>query len=223
MWSLPLPILMALMLTSPLQFDRTPLRRKLASVAAALAIVVFVAFVPEFSALSRGNRVRFGGLAEIKVPIKWYFLAAALASRVPEGSMVVAPQKVALWVPSLHHHPSVTSSREVYLQRIESKFGTEEVDLRMLMSEVVSLPSADVELRIRETEGFERRRRQDDPVARFREGLRRYHVRGVCINNRAPLYQPIREVLQAERFALKWKKYGYQIWIHSRAGVKRAT
>lgn len=221
MWSLPLPILMALMLTSPLQFDRTPLRRMLAPVAAALAMVVFVAFVPEFSAISRGNRVRFGDPAQIKVPLKWYFLAAALNRRVPEGSMVVAPQKVALWVPSIHHHPFVTSAREVYLHRIEAKLGTEEVDHRMLMSEVVSLPSKDVELRIRETEGFERRSRQGDPVGRFREGLRRYDVRGVCINNRAPLYQPIREVLQAEGFALKWERYGYQIWILSPDAVTK--
>jgi hypothetical protein len=222
MWSLPLPILMALMLTSPLQFGRTPLRRKLASVAAALTIIVFVAFVPEFSALSRDNRVRFGGFTEIKAPIKWYALASALAQSVPEGSMVVAPQMVALWVPSFHHHPFVTYAREVYLHRIVTELGTEEADHRMLMSEVVSLPQRDIELRIRESEGFERRHRQTDLAARFREGLHRYHVRGVCINKRAPLYQAIRDVLQAESFVLIWMKYGYQVWIHSTdAAAKR--
>jgi hypothetical protein len=215
MWSLPIPILMALMLTSPLQFERTPLRRKLASVATALAIVVFVAFVPEFSALSRGNGVRFGEPGELKVPGGWYRLAAGLARSVPEGSMVVGPPKVALWVPSFHHHPFVTYSRKAYLHRIGAKLGTEEVDQRMFMSEAVSLPSGDVELHIRKTEGFKRRHRQTDPAARFREGLRRYDVRGVCINDQAPLYQEIREVLQAERFEFKWENYEYQIWILS--------
>jgi hypothetical protein len=221
MWSLPLPILMALMLTSPLQIERTPLRRKLASVAAALAIVFFVAFVPEFSALSRGNRVRFGGFAEIKAPSEFYVPAAALAQRVPEGSMVVAPQQVALWVPSFHHHPFVTYAREVYLHRIKAELGTEEADHRMLMSDIVSFPWSDTAPRIRKTEGFERRRRQGHPAARFREGLRRYHVRGVCINNRAPFYRAIRDVLQAERFALKWTKSRYQIWILSPDAVAK--
>jgi hypothetical protein len=195
MWSLPVPILIALILTATLQLDRSSLQRKAAAAAAVLAMFAFVALVPDFSALSRNNRVRFGEFGKIKAPFKWYTLASMLAHLAPPKSMVVAPQKAALWVHTFHHHPFVTSSRELYVQRIAAELGIEEADRRMFMSEVVSVPSEDVELRIRETAGYRRRHEVDNPVQRFRQGLRRYDVRGVCINLKAPLYAPIVKVL----------------------------
>jgi len=214
LWSLPLPILMALMLTAPLQFDRTSLQRKRAAIATALALIAFVAFVPEMRALSPGNGVRFGGLP-LKVPRGKYELARQLSGRVPAGSTVVAPQGIAMWVTSFHHHPFVTYARAAYLRRIKEKWGTEEADRRTLMSEVVSLPMTDIERRIRLGEDFRRRHRSSDPLDAFREGLHRYDVRGVCVNKRAPLYRQIRATLQAQGFALEWRQYGYQIWILS--------
>jgi hypothetical protein len=215
MWSLPVPILIALILTAPLQLDRSSLQRKAAAVVAVLAMLVFVALVPDFSALSRSNRVRIGELGKIKAPFKWYTLASMLVHLAPPKSMVVAPQKAALWVHTFHGHPFVTSSRELYVQRIAAELGIEEADRRLFMSEAVSLPGKDIELRIRETEGYRRRHEVDDPVRRFREGLRRYDVRGVCINAKAPLYAPILKVLQAEAFTLKRWRFGFQIWIRS--------
>jgi hypothetical protein len=218
MWSLPVPILIALILTASLQLDRGSLQRKTAAAAAVLAMFAFVALVPDFSALSRNNRVRFGEFGKIKAPFKWYTLASMLAHLAPPKSMVVAPQKAALWVHTFHHHPFVTSSRELYVQRIAAELGIEEADRRMFMSEVVSVPSEDVELRIRETAGYRRRHEVDNPVQRFRQGLRRYDVGGVCINTKAPLYAPIVKVLQAKAFTLKRQRFGFQIWIRSPKG-----
>jgi hypothetical protein len=109
--------------------------------------------------------------------------------------------------------------REGYLRQIGIDLGTEELDRRMHMAELLSRPEAPGERSIFRpvSEGEKRRRRHEDPVGRFREGLQAYDVRGVCIHRDARYYEPIVQALRDAGFSLKFDSYRlgylYQIWI----------
>jgi hypothetical protein len=208
---------MALTLVAPLQLDRTRRQRALARTAVVLATASFLLFVPTQGTLGRASRTPFGSFGDLKVSKGNLQLARVLSNRVPAGSMVVAPESLALWVPTLHHHPFVVASREGYLRQIEAELGVEEVDRRMNMSEQVSPPRrplAPHQPRSR-LDGFRRRSQHADPVGWFREGLRRYDVRGVCIHWSAPRFRTIVEVLRSEGFVKDYAASGYEIWIRS--------
>jgi hypothetical protein len=133
--------------------------------------------------------------------------------------MVVAPEAVALWVPTLSHHPFIAASREGYLRRIEAELGVEEADRRMNLSEQVSRPRRKLGPYEAESklDGVRRRSRHPDPLGWFREGLRRYAVEGVCIDERAPRFREIVETLRDEGFSKEYDAHGHQIWIRGTA------
>jgi hypothetical protein len=87
----------------------------------------------------------------------------------------------------------------------------------MNMSELVSRPRAPGERSIfrPESAGEKRRRRHPDRVGLFREGLRVYDVRAVCMHRAARYHEPLVEILRDEGFALKseFEGLGYEIWI----------
>jgi hypothetical protein len=215
MWSLPLPVLMTLLLTSPLQLARKPLQRVSAALTTLLATAGFVAFVPEYSTLSTANRTRFGRFGALNVEAGYFQLSHRLRA-VPSGSMVVAPVQVGRWLLVLHHHPYIVALREGYLRQIGIELGTQEFDRRMNMVEQVSR----VELGPRSifrsvSEGERRRSRLEDPVGLFREGIRVYDVRGVCIHRDAPHYEGIVQILREAGFSMQsdFGRLGNQVWI----------
>ena len=65
------------------------------------------------------------------------------------------------------------------------------------------------------TPGARRRSQHEDPVAWFREGLREYDVRGVCIHRTAQHYGPIVQSLRDAGFRLEvdFDRLGYQTWL----------
>lgn len=211
MWALPVPVLLALVLASP------PARRRGggARLAAVLATAAFVLLVPPFPALSEANNTAFALPGAAKLRSRRYEVAEELVRLAPPRSMVVAPQKVALWIPSFHHHPFVPVARELYLQRIEAELGPEEVTRRMLLAETVSAHETDIEERIKATPGYRQRRRERNDVERFRDGLARYDVSGVCVNKWAPTLKAVRKVLRETGFELRADVRGYEIWIRS--------
>jgi hypothetical protein len=216
LWILPAPILLALMLGAPLQRRGRRAARIAGAAVAVAATAGFVALVPPYSSLSRRNRVFFGWLPKLKVTAVDYEVARQLSRRAPEGSMVVAPQKIALRLIGFHHHPYVTYAREVYLQRIDAEIGHEEAALRMRLSDIVSQPSVDIELRIRESEDYPHRAAAPEAIRTFESGLERLDVRAVCLNRNAPLVAQVREALRELGFRPEVALFGYQIW--TRAG-----
>jgi hypothetical protein len=215
MWSLPLPVLMTLLLTSPLQLARNPLQRVSAALTTVLATAGFVAFVPGYSTLSTANRTLFGHFGFWNVEAGYFRLSHRLRA-VPSGSMVVAPERVGRWLLILHHHPYVVALREGYLRQIGIELGTQELDRRMDMVEQVSRVEPGERSIFRPvSEGERRRSRLEDPVGRFREGIQVYDVRGVCIHRDARHYEGIVQTLREAGFSLESEFFqlGYQVWI----------
>lgn len=98
-WAIPLPAIIVLAVTSPLDWRFVSRRGRRAAVAAALMLVLFV--VPESSVLSRDNRVSIGW-PRLKVPYAWVW-ARRIHQEVEPGAEVLAPDSVGLWLPTFHH------------------------------------------------------------------------------------------------------------------------
>ncbi len=208
MWALPIPLLMALLLSSPMEWFRS---RAVGATCSVLAIVSFLTLVPPHSGIGSGNRVQFTGFPSRDVPGIYFPIAKALVNHAPPNSMVVAPQKVGMWVPSFHQHPYVTYSREVYLRQIEIEFGEAEGDLRMLMSERVSA-RRDIEARVRKTERFARRAADPEINRKFRDGLDHFSISALCLNIRAQRVGEVRFMLRDAGFELRESVTQYEIW-----------
>jgi len=214
MWALPIPMLMALLLVAPLQFGQSRVARAGTAVAVFLAMVSFLLNIPRISALSTENNTHIE-TPRLKVSPDLYSTAESLCNHVAPGARVVTPQKVALLLPTFHHHPYPLVVRKPYLQAIEKRFGAEEIQLRLLMTEVVS-GKDDVERSIPESPGFGLRAELADAVPLFRDGLERFRIEAVCLSRFSEHYRSLQTALGWSDFVLKESLARYEIWVRSR-------
>jgi hypothetical protein len=188
-WTLPVPILGACALTFPV----ARLRRW----GPALAVVVTVAALvglrsaPVFDQ-HRGARLGAPGL---KVPAE-YRVAEALVGRVPSGSVVVAPNAVAPWVTTFHHHPYPVIARRQYLGALLPYVGDDEVFLRHQATVAVTKPGRSREVDFKLLELVD-----DRPVA------------GVVITTEGFNPGRIEAGLRARGYAAVWSNESYRIWV----------
>ncbi len=201
MWSIPIPILMVLLLIAPLHVGRTPRHRVLSRAAFALGCIAFLSFVPEFSAISERNvgagtvGIRIGRPRR-KVPDDLYRWASALNHSVPEGSFVVAPPDIGMWIPTMHHHSHPLQVRKLYLSRQRRNLGDEDVDLRMLMTQYVGGGAEQV----------------PHASADFEKGLEKYAISGVILRNSGRAVEA-RRILEKSRFSRKLHSVSYELWV----------
>jgi hypothetical protein len=202
LWALPLPLLMALVLISPLHLDGSARRRAIGRLLCLLLLGAFAAAVPRFSALSQrnggalgaGTRLARPGLKVPELPYKW---AAALNGSVSPGARVVAPPAVNAWIPTFHHHAFPLEARAQYLKRRRSHLGDEEVEIRHWMTRYVEGSAT-----------------EDAAASRFREGLERFDVRGVCLRNSGRAGEA-RSTLRAAGFQRRLQGLSYELWVRS--------
>lgn len=203
MWSLPIPILMVLLLIAPLHLGRTRGRRVLSRAAFILGCIAFLVFVPEFSAISERNEGAGGvgiriGRPRRKVPDELFRWAAALNRAVPEGSFVVAPPDIGMWITVMHHHAHPLQVRRLYLVRQRENLGDDDVRLRMLMTQYVGGGAEQVA----------------NASALFEKGLEKYHVSGVLLRNSGRAVEA-RRILAASGFTRELRAVDYEIWVRS--------
>jgi hypothetical protein len=208
MWVLPLPVLMTLLLTAPLRFAPG---RLLGPGLVAVLCAAYVLFVPGHYGLSEANRVTLGAPG-LKVHPREYPPALRLAAATPLRSTALAPQRIALWLPSFHEHPKILYAREPYLSRIRATLGPEEAETRMRLSEAVST-AVDIEKRTRRSDGFAHRRALGMTEPWFLERLRYYDVRAVSLNQKAPLAPRVRAALEKSGFEPFSSGGGYEEWV----------
>jgi len=188
LWVLPIPALLALVLTAPLELSR----RRIVAVPLAAAAFVGFAFVPAHSALSRENGVRLG-LPGLKVHTENHAIARAFAQSVPPGSVVVVPREVGVWLPTFHDRLFPLVGRDAYLLRFRSQLGGQNVALRVLMTDFVS-----------------GRSEQPDAAPHFERGLQFFGVDAVLVSVR-PETAVTRRVLRGLGFE-GMAGTEYQIW-----------
>lgn len=138
-WIVPIPLFLAviLILMWPLHIkaeERVSHRVKVALLLLQLALFGLV--VPTRTTLARSNRTKWKAPA-LKAD-RGYSAAALLNKQVPAGSFVLAPARVAPWIPTFHHHVYPLVSRGQYLKPLESKLGIEDLMLRNNLVKYVS-------------------------------------------------------------------------------------
>jgi hypothetical protein len=201
LWSLPLPVLMALVLIAPLHLARGRVSRIGAGAACTALCIAFVVGVPAFSVFSERNEGAGGvgirvGWPQLKAPESPYHWAGALNDAVPAGATVVAPPDVSVWITTFHHHAHPLQTRKLYLSRHIDQLGIEAVNLRMFMTRYV---------------GGDREVEHAD--AHFARGLRSLDVEGVLLRN-TPLAGTAREILARSGFERTLHSLEYEIWVH---------
>ncbi|MCP4654197.1 MAG: hypothetical protein GY856_02140, partial [bacterium] len=108
LWAIPIPLLMTLILISPLSWSgRTSWR---VWGVCLFSLLAFTVWVPRFSGLSRENRVLLKR-PQLKLRLPMYKLAAALHQQVAPGYPVVAPDEVGLYLPTFSDHPHPLMAR----------------------------------------------------------------------------------------------------------------
>jgi hypothetical protein len=205
LWSLPLPILMSLVLISPLRL-KGRFKRQLNGQhqgrlrgwwGPALCLALLTAYallVPTYSGFSPQNRVLIYLRPMLKVRWPMYRPAIQLNSSVPPGSYVLAPNNVSMWIPTLHHHVYPLRARH-YLNLNRFYLGEEDFENRGAMMRYVA------------GEGIK------GDANLFRQGLSHYSVTGVCfkISEDAPR---TRAILRSNQFSKKSSDKRFEIWTY---------
>jgi hypothetical protein len=196
MWSLPVPILMALVLISPLHLARSAASR----VACVALCAAFLAVVPAFGALSERNQGIGGvgirvGRQRAKAPEVPYRWAAALNAAVPTGAIVVAPPDVSVWVTTFHDHAHPLQTRRLYLDHHRAHLGNDNVELRMFMTQYAG-------------GGGE----AQNAGALFARGLRTFDVKGVLLRNSGRAVEA-RAILERLGFERTLHAVDHEIWV----------
>jgi hypothetical protein len=194
LWALPVPILISLTLIAPLAFVARPRRLPIGVAAWLLVLGAFAWLAPASAGPSRANHVALGWPA-LKVPELTYHAAAALSRSVPPGSVVVAPGDVSPWVATFHQRSFPVVVRDLYLVPFRAQIAEEEMLLRLYMTAVVGGEYAGPNV-----------------VPRFRAGLDRFAVKGVCLR-RAKGAAPLRDVLRGAGFVRRGEAPGHEIWV----------
>lgn len=131
LWLLPLPFLLATLLTGSIGRPRVRWARS----ATVLSLALFLALgVPTQTFPKR----LYWEPGRLKVNEMSYAHARALSESVPRGSRVLAAQDVATWVPTFHDHPFPLVSRENYLLIQKQRLGEVEFARRVALLELVT-------------------------------------------------------------------------------------
>jgi hypothetical protein len=200
LWSLPVPLLMGLALTSPLQLRGSPARLAAGRAACAAALVAFALWIPRYSTLSQenGGAANVGirvGMPGLKVPEPAYRWARALNDSVPAGSTVVAPPRISAWVPTFHAHAYPVLARGEYMAKRVGFLGEENAGARHSMTAYVA------GIRVNERA----------PQV-FAWGLDAFDVSGVCLRNSETAAEA-RQLLESAGFTRKLSATSYEIWV----------
>jgi len=209
-WSLPLPLLMGLAATAPLQFGASRAARLACGALTVLLLAAFVRLVPTQNTFNNQGGV-WAAVPELNVPKDKFAWAQRVNESVEPGAVVLAPQAISAWIPTMHHHAYPLVIREIYLRRLAVEFGPLDAEWRLLMTEAVS-DRQDLEPRHRAEPGVRRRRSLWLAPLLFRLGLDYYNVSAVCINRGVDRYPLLREVLQHAGFEPRIADATYELW-----------
>jgi hypothetical protein len=201
MWALPVPILMTLVLTSPLRLGGGRSWSMLGRGLCLGLVAGFVLLVPRYSALSATNHVQLGW-PRLKVPEGPYRWAAAVNRSVPPGTQVAVPPEIDPWVGTFHHHAHPLKAH-VYLRDVF--VGRENARDRRWIQKALATPEL-----------------VDGAPRQFREGLDRFHVRAVCLAN-SRLGDTARTILAQAGFHRAIYADDYELWVRSDAEASAAA
>lgn len=198
LWLLPIPTLIAVVLTAPIETGRSP--KSAAVVASGAAILLFgtsVALNPKALAPSAANQVRIAAPGW-KVPVSEFDAARAIVAASTTSTRVLAPKRVAPWLPTFHDHPTPLVVRSEYLPVLHAALGLDELSRRMQLLRLVSGT-----------------RRAPHAVAILRATILEDGLSIVCLARAAMRWADLRGVLIETGFQKIYSNADYEVWKRS--------
>lgn len=195
-WALPVPLFVAAVLTEPLRMTlpgRLDGARTRAAVTVATAAFV-LAFAPRVFTLSVQNDARLGAPG-IKLPPLELAAARSIAAHAGANEFVLAPLSVARWVPLVQGYPSPLMVREMYLDRLHTRLGSEELDRRRVLAHFVG-----------------GRVRPPGAAGLLAESIHRYPLAVVCVAGPALGWPELRRVLRDSPLVVVERTADHEIW-----------
>ena len=193
-WILPVPALLGIVLTAPLEWIPKRLAPASATTAACLAVAAGVFWWgSSVHTLSPANDVRLAP-PSWKVPPAEISAACALTELVPAGARVVAPSEVETWIVTLRHHPFPLIVREHFVTQMSAYLGDEEIGRRIQLVRLVASAPA-----------------PPNGGTLLQEAIENYSLGGVCLTEGA-LNPDIRDALREAGLRRGAQTQGFEIW-----------
>lgn len=189
-WALPLPFMLAILLSQVLQ-HLARMKPRVLAIASCLAFaVVLGTFFSHTGTLRQENSVTLG-MPGLKVPAMDYSVAKKLTTAIPESGTILAPESVATWLSTFVVHPELLASRSMYLS---GAFGQDEGKLRLDLQQYVA--------------GIQR---PPNAPSELKAALTRYALTAIVVTHLAPWQMEITKILSASGWRCV-RQGSYDIW-----------
>ncbi len=196
-WALPVPVLVALLLTGPLKEPSRGRRAHLRRGFVTAVVVVLLLGTPETYTGAQENKVVWSW-PSWKVPEADFAAALAVVEATSPSSIVLAPPKVAAWVVTLPDRPQTLVVRRAYLRSLREGLGFAETGRRMML--------------MRWTE---RRLRALD--AEVTASIDHYEIQVICVRQQVNRDPSFKTLLEAKGFRPTHQSREYAVWARSLA------
>ncbi|MFP6641181.1 MAG: DUF6077 domain-containing protein, partial [Myxococcota bacterium] len=198
-WLVPLPLFVSAVLTAPLSSaaKRTAAGERGLRWATGIAATVLLVILPRTHTLSRANDVRLDWPGP-KVPAEEFAAARRMAAAAGPGEFVLAPPQVARWIPLVQEHPAPVMVREMYLDRLHDRLGSDELEIRLVLSQMAGGTA-----------------HPDGRVEIFAEALTRYPLAAVGLSGNALAWPQLRKILLESHLQVSFRDGRYEIWTRS--------
>jgi hypothetical protein len=199
MWAVPLPILMTLVLTSPLQILRS--RPLVARLLCLTLVIAFSLLIPRYGALSPTNGVQLAW-PKLKVPEAPYRWAGIVNHSVPPGTLVAVPAAIDPWIGTFHPHAYPLLVRHYLWGQLELE--RDEIRRRSWLRDSLAFPEwAEAE------------------PQQFRAHLERFQLGAVCMVN-SPRGDTARAILGEAGYRRTIRGDDYELWVRPEVSVRAA-
>jgi hypothetical protein len=192
-WAAPLPAAFAIAFVAVIPSRAKRLWHALGVIGAAILLVLFSAEVPSSYALGRSNKVVLRWPPRPKVPTHAFAIATALSANMKEDDIVLAPELVSWYLPTVHRHPKPLLANDKYMTAPPA----EEKRLEKLV-ERVSKPT----MKLTKKDG-----------AWFLEMLDRYSVDAVVLKTPKRGKPALTKTLVGAKYERVKGATGYQVWL----------
>jgi hypothetical protein len=193
MWLAPVPAALALAFAALIPARRSRLWRSAGVLAMAAALWLFFARVPAHAIFTSGNNVVLQWPPGPKVPSGAFAIVTQLQALLRPGAIVLAPELVSWYLPTVHRHPYPLLANAKYF----SGRGREEKRRKQLVKAVSG-------------EG----RFRDKERARFAADLNGYPIAAIVTHYRAMRFSGLTETIKTAGYhRTRGGVAGYQIWL----------
>lgn len=193
LWALPLPVWLAVLLSAlSRQAAAVLLRPGMRGLALGVVLALFGALVPARWTVSASNQTQVR-LPSLKVPLEDYRLAGEAAALTESGGTILAPEAIAVWVPTITRRVRPFASREFSIvferDRILDLRSREGVERRLVLFRYIS--------------GISRERPKEELEEILSRAVAVHNIRTVVLDVRNPWRRDIVTALRGLGFAKK--------------------